>query len=60
MKANRRSFLRNSMLGAGMLGALPLRAAAPAASKPRTASFLTRTPSMKLGMVTYQLGQYGD
>jgi sugar phosphate isomerase/epimerase len=57
MKTNRRSFLRKSIVGAGLLGALPLEAAAPPGKPP---SFLTRAPSMKLGMVTYQLGQDWD
>src|SRR5882672_8734359 len=59
MKTNRRKFLTQSTLGAGVLGLLPAFAAekAPAA---KTAGFLTREPAMKLGTVTYNLAQDWD
>jgi sugar phosphate isomerase/epimerase len=56
MKPNRREFLRNAGLGTVLAGAFPLFGAEP--SNPRT--FLLKAPSMKIGMVTYQLGQDWD
>lgn len=56
MKTNRRRFLTQSTLGAGLLGALPALAAAPA----KPSGFLTRAPAMKLGTVTYNLAQDWD
>ena len=59
MNTNRRTFLKQSALGAGFVGLLPARAAdRPASARP--ASFLLNSPTMKLGMVTYQLGQDWD
>jgi len=59
MKTNRRRFLTQSALGAGVLGLLPAFAAEKApAAKP--AGFLTREPAMKLGTVTYNLAQDWD
>src|SRR5207247_2151865 len=59
MNTNRRTFLKTSALGAGMVGLLPALAAdkSTAAKAP---SFLLQPPLMKLGMVTYQLGQDWD
>jgi sugar phosphate isomerase/epimerase len=59
MKANRRKFLVQSALGAGVLGLWP----GSAAEKPftdRPAGFLIRAPAMKLGTVTYNLAQDWD
>jgi len=56
MKANRRDFLFNMALGTVAAGVLPLRAAE---TKP-SPSFLTKLPTMRLGMVTYQLGENWD
>jgi sugar phosphate isomerase/epimerase len=56
MKANRRDFLRNAGLGTILAGALPLWAAEQNSSR----TFLRKSPSMKIGMVTYQLGQDWD
>jgi len=59
MKTNRRKFLTQFALGAGVLGLLPALAAEKApAAKP--AGFLTREPAMKLGTVTYNLAQDWD
>src|SRR6266705_277945 len=56
MQPNRRQFLRNLTLGsaAASLTRLSLNAAE---SKAAAGGFLIRTPSMKIGMVTYQLGE---
>src|SRR6266571_6942260 len=54
MKPNRRDFLRNVTLGT--LGAGIVEGALSAAGPNPSAGFLTKAPSMKLGMVTYQLG----
>ena len=56
MKTNRRSFLRNSALSAGLLGALPVLAA----DSSKTPSFVTKAPNMRIGMVTYNLAQDWD
>ncbi|HUR46803.1 MAG TPA: sugar phosphate isomerase/epimerase family protein [Candidatus Saccharimonadales bacterium] len=56
MKTSRRSFLRKSALSASLLGALPALAA-PASRAP---SFVTRKPTMHIGMVTYNLAQDWD
>jgi|SRR6185369_5659123 sugar phosphate isomerase/epimerase len=58
MKTNRRHFLKSASLSAGAIGILngAIHAAEPA-SPP---SFLTRTPTMKLGTVTYNLAQDWD
>jgi sugar phosphate isomerase/epimerase len=59
VKTNRRTFLTQSAVGAGVLGLLPTFAAEKApAAKP--AGFLTREPAMKLGTVTYNLAQDWD
>jgi sugar phosphate isomerase/epimerase len=59
MKTNRRKFLTQSAVGAGVLGLLPAFAAEKApAAKP--AGFLSREPAMKLGTVTYNLAQDWD
>ena len=58
MNTNRRRFLKQSMLGAGMVGLLPALAADKPAAKP--AGFLTRPSAMKLGTVTYNLAQDWD
>ena len=59
MKTNRRNFLTQSALGAGVLGLLPAFAAEKTlAAKP--SGFLTRQPAMKLGTVTYNLAQDWD
>jgi len=60
MKSSRRQFLTKSTLSAGALGAVPLLAIAQAAQPARTPSFLTRTPAMKLGTVTYLLAAEWD
>ena len=57
MNASRRRFLQETILSAGAFGAWPLSAAAPPLRPP---GFLTRASPMKLGMVTYQLGQEWD
>ncbi len=59
MNTNRRKFLTQSALGAGVVGLLPSLAAerAPAA---KPAGFLIREPAMKLGTVTYNLAQDWD
>ena len=54
-QANRRDFFKTAGLGAGAL-ALLNRAALPAAQA-KPATFLTGTPKMKLGLVTYNLAQ---
>jgi len=58
MKTNRRKFLAQSAVGAGVLGLLPAFAADKVAPKP--AGFLIRPPAMKLGTVTYNLAQDWD
>jgi sugar phosphate isomerase/epimerase len=58
MTPNRRDFLTTAGMTLGALGALP--ATALAAAGARAPSFLTGRPKMKLGMVTYQLGQDWD
>src|SRR5437773_587229 len=55
MKANRREFLRNVGLSGAALAAMPILAA-----ENRPSTFLTKQPAMKIGMVTYQLGQDWD
>src|SRR5881396_2964264 len=59
MNTNRRTFLKTSALGAGMVGLLPALAAdkSTAAKAP---SFLLQPPGMKLGTVTYNLAQDWD
>src|SRR5262245_21910614 len=62
---NRRHFLRDSALGAGVLGLFPALAADKAPAPQRAAaqtapSFLTGQPKMKLGTVTYNLAQDWD
>src|SRR6266536_2209837 len=59
MKTTRRAFLKNAALGAGVAGILPALAADPPAAG-RSPNFLLREPTMKLGLVTYQLGQDWD
>src|SRR5436190_21874192 len=58
MKTNRRYFLKTAGCSAGAIGVLnqSILAAEPA----RQPSFLTRSPSMKLGTVTYNLAQDWD
>jgi sugar phosphate isomerase/epimerase len=56
MKTNRRSFLQTSALSAGFLGVLPAMAAVSA----KPPSFLTKKPTMRLGLVTYNLAQDWD
>jgi sugar phosphate isomerase/epimerase len=59
MKTNRRRFLQQSALAAGVVGLLPaLAAEKPPALKP--AGFLVRQPTMKLGTVTYNLAMDWD
>src|SRR5262249_48108710 len=59
MKTNRRTFLSHSVLGASALSLSTMRAAdKPSAAK--EPSFLTGRPKMKLGTVTYNLGQDWD
>jgi len=59
MNTNRRSFLKQSMLGAGVVGMLPAAFGAEKSSA-NSASFLTRQPTMKLGTVTYNLAKDWD
>jgi sugar phosphate isomerase/epimerase len=56
MNTSRRSFIRKSALSAGLLGAMP----ALAAESSKTPSFVTRPPTMRIGMVTYNLAQDWD
>jgi sugar phosphate isomerase/epimerase len=59
MKTNRRRFLQQSALAAGVVGLLPaLAAEKPPALEP--AGFLVRQPTMKLGTVTYNLAMDWD
>src|SRR5438067_1080005 len=55
MSANRQDFLRDLTLGT--VGAGVIATSLNAADRSASAGFLTKEPSMKLGMVTYQLGQ---
>jgi sugar phosphate isomerase/epimerase len=55
MKINRRYFLRTAGLGVGALGLEP-RLGEGATGAPQS-SFLVRTPTMHLGLVTYNLAQ---
>ena len=58
MNTNRRHFLQTATLGAGALGLLsPLGFTARAA---KASSFLTKAPTMHLGLVTYQLAEKWD
>jgi sugar phosphate isomerase/epimerase len=58
MKTTRRSFFRRAGAGVGALGLFSNIAwPAPAARNP---SFLVKTPTMKLGMVTYNIGKDWD
>ena len=58
MNSNRRRFLQQSVLGAGVVGLLPAFAAEKPAAK--SAGFLSRQPVMKLGAITYNLAQDWD
>jgi sugar phosphate isomerase/epimerase len=59
-KTNRRNFLKNASLGVGTLGLLTQTALHAAKSAGKSASFLVKAPSMKLGLVTYNLAQDWD
>jgi sugar phosphate isomerase/epimerase len=59
MNTTRRNFLRNSALGAGVLGLLPAVAADRAAPL-KSPGFLLRPPRMRLGTVTYNLAKDWD
>lgn len=58
MKTNRRQFLKTAALSAGTLGTLPRSALA--AEAPRADRSFAKQPTMKLGLVTYQLAQDWD
>src|SRR5690242_6614967 len=60
MRTNRRNFLKNAGLGVGTLGLLTPAALDAAKSSGKSASFLVKAPKMKIGMVTYNLGQDWD
>jgi sugar phosphate isomerase/epimerase len=60
MRTNRRNFLKSAGLGVGTLGLLTETALQAAKSSGKSASFLVKPPKMKLGMVTYNLGQDWD
>src|SRR6185503_4022917 len=60
MKTNRRHFLRQSTLGAGLLGVFPALAAEPSPTAKAAPTFLTGLPKMKLGTVTYNLAKDWD
>lgn len=59
MKTKRRQFFRNLSLGVGAASVLPHRLLA-AASPKASPNFLSGQPSMRLGMVTYNLGADWD
>ena len=58
MKANRRNFLKTAVFGAGTLGFLPRTALTASAARPT--SFLTKAPTMHMGLVTYNLAKDWD
>lgn len=58
MKTNRRHFFKTTGLGASVIGLTTLTTLG--ADSPRQPNFQTKAPKMKLGMVTYQLGQDWD
>lgn len=58
MKTNRRDFLKSASLGAGALGLA--QTFAWSAEKPKPANFLVKPPTMKIGLVTYNLAQDWD
>jgi sugar phosphate isomerase/epimerase len=58
MKTTRRAFLEAATLTAGSLAMLGGAAPAARAASPRT--YLTKQPTMHLGMVTYNLGEKWD
>src|SRR3989442_9549453 len=55
MKANRRDFLRNLTLGT--IGPLVTERSLSGAEPKGGGGFLVKSPSMKIGMVTYELGK---
>ncbi len=58
MKTNRRQFLKSAGLGVGTLGVLNQTAFAQDPSRPKT--FVTGSPKMKLGTVTYNIAKDWD
>jgi sugar phosphate isomerase/epimerase len=59
MKTNRRQFFHRAGLAAGALAVLD-RLAPAAAGAARSPSFLVKAPTMKLGLVTYNLAEKWD
>ena len=59
-KTNRRHFVGQAVLGAGLLAVLPARAAEKTVKTLKEPSFLTGRSRMKLGTVTYNLAQDWD